>query len=494
MSSGRDICIDGRHNIVARQISSWAKIHDDAHIFCLVCQKVIKDQSDFCKIEQHAEGKHHMHQVNTKLNLIQLKLYAPGTSSSADLHLESFFIGHATAEILSDHILKSINNSGLTLNKLLMLSADGPNVNKKVFRLINEKVKEVRNKELIDIGSCNIHVMHNAFRKGLQKVGNECAEFVISVFYFFNDWPARREDYAAIQTKMGITNHNFLKHVPTRWLTIEPAITRILEQFESLKYYVLNYLPKHAAKTTLNSSHYLQMKLFLKKADCKATLQYVKDFSQIFSKFTAFFQREEPLIHLMFDQLKEILMSMFIKICKQEIIIDFSKLDINKIFASENLLDLKNIDLGDTTKELIRNLPEKDQLQFLSKVKDSLITSATYIVYQIPLIQSTLRYLSVLNPRNVKNNNANRYLRKCLEILPYEVDITTVLDEFKLFKLEDLDFSKSSSSFWFEIDIQDSEGNPKYKTLLGVVKNLLTLSHGNASVEQGFSLSGHILP
>lgn len=86
-------------------------------------------------------------------------------------HLETMFIGHAKGEDLAQNILKDLENAHLSLQKMITLGSDGPNVNKKVFRLINEEVLSVRNKGLINIGTCNLHIVHNAFLKGLTEFG-----------------------------------------------------------------------------------------------------------------------------------------------------------------------------------------------------------------------------------------------------------------------------------------------------------------------------------
>ena len=58
-------------------------------------------------------------------------------------HLETFFIGQPTDDILHSHILKAVDNAGLSLQNMLMLSSDGPNVNM-VFRLVIEAVTAYR--------------------------------------------------------------------------------------------------------------------------------------------------------------------------------------------------------------------------------------------------------------------------------------------------------------------------------------------------------------
>lgn len=82
---------------------------------------------------------------------IKLRYFSECEGRIVENHLESFFIGHATAEILVKCINSSMDNASLLREKTLMLGADGPNVNKKAFALYNELVKS-RGKSLIDIG------------------------------------------------------------------------------------------------------------------------------------------------------------------------------------------------------------------------------------------------------------------------------------------------------------------------------------------------------
>ena len=58
---------------------------------------------------------------------------------AVERHVKTAFIGHATAEDLNSEIVKSIDDSALSISKLLALSFDGPNVNKKLFRLIDSE-------------------------------------------------------------------------------------------------------------------------------------------------------------------------------------------------------------------------------------------------------------------------------------------------------------------------------------------------------------------
>ena len=68
---------------------------------------------------------------------------------------------------------------------------------------------------LLDIGTCRIHIVHNAFRKSLEEVGETCSNLIVKVYYFFRGWPVWLEDYSKIQQKTGVPRSNFVKHVTT---------------------------------------------------------------------------------------------------------------------------------------------------------------------------------------------------------------------------------------------------------------------------------------
>lgn len=76
----------------------------------------------------------------------------------------SHFLGHATADDLYEKLRDSCDSFGL--RGILQLSMDGPNVNWKTHSMLATDNEEETNHKLLNIGSCGLHVMHNAFRSG----------------------------------------------------------------------------------------------------------------------------------------------------------------------------------------------------------------------------------------------------------------------------------------------------------------------------------------
>ena len=82
-------------------------------------------------------------------------------------YLTSEFLGHTCADDLKkfEEGIKDLEKK-----KMLQVSMDGSNVNWKLYDSIVEEQNENDDyPDLIDIGSCSLHVVHGAFRTGVQK-------------------------------------------------------------------------------------------------------------------------------------------------------------------------------------------------------------------------------------------------------------------------------------------------------------------------------------
>lgn len=77
---------------------------------------------------------------NVKELQVLIKFWSKSESRVVVCHLETFFLGKATAEVLREKIKAAVNNINLSLSHIVMLASDGPNVNKAVFRSLSNEV------------------------------------------------------------------------------------------------------------------------------------------------------------------------------------------------------------------------------------------------------------------------------------------------------------------------------------------------------------------
>ena len=91
------------------------------------------------------------------------------------------------------HFMKCTED--LDQSHMQQISMDGPNVNWKFFKLFQEKMEENHNKQLLNVGSCGLHIVHDAFKKGSVSSGWGVDKLLSSLYYLYKDTPARREDF-----------------------------------------------------------------------------------------------------------------------------------------------------------------------------------------------------------------------------------------------------------------------------------------------------------
>lgn len=103
-----------------------------------------------------------------------------------------------------------------------------------------------------------------------------------------------------------------------------------------------------------------------------------------------------------------------------------------------------------------------------------------------------VKNLSYLQPSERKHKASTSAIIQIAESLPFRdgsLSLDTLSDEWKLLQLE----RGSSELHSSRIDHYWRQFFPNYPTVAKVVKVCLSMSHGSADVERGFSLSGRVL-
>lgn len=93
-----------------------------------------------------------------------------------------------------DHFFEFIKKLDIDVNMLIHIGMDGPNVNKSFQSKLKTKFLET-NKQILDIGTCNLHPVHTAFIKGLKKLDFDFEKLVYELNIFSKYSSARRKDY-----------------------------------------------------------------------------------------------------------------------------------------------------------------------------------------------------------------------------------------------------------------------------------------------------------
>ncbi len=110
--------------------------------------------------------------------------------------------------------------------------ADGENI----FRYLKEKLER---ETLIGIG-CPAHILHNCLHYGFSGLKYDVECLVLKIFNFFSIYTVRTEVLKDFCNFVEITYQPLLYHSKTRWLSIFPAIERILKLYPALKSFFLS--------------------------------------------------------------------------------------------------------------------------------------------------------------------------------------------------------------------------------------------------------------
>ncbi|KAJ8894103.1 hypothetical protein PR048_006713 [Dryococelus australis] len=147
----------------------------------------------------------------------------------------SIFLGHSIAKDILNGLLDAV--AQLKLFLALQLSMDDTNVNWKVYRLLQDHLRQEHNKTVLNIGSSSLHVAHNVFKTGCSATSWDIHEFLGCLYTLFKEAPARREDYQS--TTGSIVRKHVLHDLILLKLKVFISVAKLLQPFLTA-YHVLS--------------------------------------------------------------------------------------------------------------------------------------------------------------------------------------------------------------------------------------------------------------
>lgn len=146
------------------------------------------------------------------------------------------------SDTVSELLLESLNKNNIK-SKCVAFVGDNTNrnfggINRKSGQNIFSKLKSSVNKNLLGIG-CPAHIL--AIHHGVDQFDMFDVESIILKMYnYFSIYTVRTESLKDFCEFTYITFRELLYHSKTRWLSLFPAINRILQMFPALKSYFVS--------------------------------------------------------------------------------------------------------------------------------------------------------------------------------------------------------------------------------------------------------------
>ena len=424
-------------------------------------------------------------------------------------YLSSGFLGHTTAKDLKRAFEECTEK--LDLKNLIQLSMDGPNINWKMLDLIVEdRNSNETHPNLLDVGSCSLHVVHGAFRTGMKQTDWGIDLLLKSLCRHLHETPARKEDY----TKMTGSEVFPLQFCGHRWLEDKRVAERAVEMWPSLTTYITEILKKPKSQVPTSSSFSTVKSAVLNKLTT-AKLEFFMSIAAAMRPYLQTFQSDGPLLPFITSELETLLQTLMGKFMKRAVLEGANsayKIAKLNVLDSATHVAPSEVDIGfaaKTTLEKVykeKRISQLQVLEFRKECESMLATIVAKMQERSPLKYNFARKLASLDPRVMVSNpdQAIKMFQEMLQI-PIETrwktseEADTVLAEYRKLVSDAKRYIDKFSSFKITTDRLDSflfevlQNQNESQQLWITMQLILTLSHGQATVERGFSVNKEVL-
>ncbi|XP_077422813.1 uncharacterized protein LOC144052536 [Vanacampus margaritifer] len=138
----------------------------------------------------------------------------------------------STGENIFKIIEKEMNSNNIPWDNLVCFAADNAAVmlgsKKGVASFITEKSPSAY------IAGCSCHLIHLAVQRGAKQLPVKLDDLLVDVFYYLEKSSKRKQALRQFQEEEGLPKAKILKHVSTRWLSLEHCLDRLLQQWTAL--------------------------------------------------------------------------------------------------------------------------------------------------------------------------------------------------------------------------------------------------------------------
>ena len=413
-------------------------------------------------------------------------------------YFTSQFLGQAKATDLLQAFKKSMLK--LDRSNLFSIGMDGPNVNFKFVELFNAEQESIYNKKVLMIGSCGLHTVHNSFKAGFITEW-DVSTFLRALHNVFDNVPARRQGYTDV-TKSAVFPLPFCNH---RWLENLPVAQRAIEIFDSVKLFIKS-VDKKLVTNPGTHSYDTVVKCY-KDIMLKSKLLFYISIAELFTPFLTKYQTDKASIPFLGQDLHALIQSIYRRFICDDI--------CNRPLDTICDIDLKDkalilhhtkVDIGVRTDMVFTELKQKGRIsdrgamEFRKECINILTVMCKKLIAKSPLKYPLVQALSCLNPKVMFShpNDCRKNMKSVLQIMEHanvlreSPDI--IMQEYHTL-IDAVMQDHTFGSFSCALDVDTflyEKVHEKYPTVWRVMKQLLLLSHGQATVEKGFSINKEV--
>ena len=322
----------------------------------------------------------------------------------ATRYYNSKFLGKSSINDICSHFEQCLGL--LEKEKLLQVSSDGPNVNLLFLKVFTEKCKDEELSQLFDLGTCGLHIAHNAFKHGEKALDWQLKKLMSSMSKIFHEAPGRHADYKTVTnttdkdyptqflTHRWVENDVFAKKAGVTW-------SKIIE--------VVSYqqqLPKNKqpglGKPGANTS-YDHLCKAVKDCLVPVKLLFFSEIAKKLDEFLVVFQTDKPMAPFFTETLEDLIKTLMRKfICKD--------------LCDKSCSEMANLDFNNVNNQKPTHLVDLDfavnhEIQLVKSSKK--ITDSQILKFK----KEGVRFLATLCTHLVEKSPVNSFFARCLHCL-----------------------------------------------------------------------------
>ncbi|KAJ0172078.1 hypothetical protein K1T71_012051 [Dendrolimus kikuchii] len=181
------------------------------------------------------------------------------------------------------------------------------------------KTRLLRDLPGIIITKCVCHSAHLCSSEACKQLPESVEQLARDIYNFFKHSDKRQFDFRNFQSFAAVEPHKILKPSQTRWLSLLAVVERILEQWEALRLFFIDFTtnPTHREKADVrNRAVFILEKLnnpFYKLYFC-----FLEWSLPLFNKFNKEFQSEKVVVHNLHGKIRELYQEILLRYLQRE--------------------------------------------------------------------------------------------------------------------------------------------------------------------------------
>lgn len=322
----------------------------------------------------------------------------------------------ATAEHLFNCIIETLNRSNVPLDNLIGFASDGCNVMMGSTNSVASRFRLMF--PGIFILKCICHSAHLCASEACKQLPRSCEDMARAIFNFLHSSAKRQSTLKQFQKFLDLKPHSILHPSQTRWLSLEPVINRILDQWEALRLY---FTDSYLDQKLLSTEH---IYISLNDKFMKLYYYFLAWILPKFNEFNRYFQSQKVVISDLHDKIRCLYQEILLSFLKRNYVMTN---DLNKLRPDngENHLPDSQLYSGAQVLKHI-NAPElsnkiEQKKQFFMKCRQFLQTAALELKKRYDMedpVLSNLSSLSAKNALSIEYHDSHTSLVPLISLMP----------------------------------------------------------------------------